>query len=497
MTKPEALPTPQPHARPRWWPFALGGALVLAGCASSDGLNSQGRLLAAPQSLPATLTPAADARFSRTWPGEDWWHALNDPQLDTLVQQALQGNPDLAAADARLRQAGAQAELSDAQRGTAFTAQAMVQDVRLPGSLLPGGESAHMRPKVLGINASHEFDVWGGERAAWEAALGRQRAAEVDARAARLLLSVDVTRTYTALGYSHELRDLYQQDQARARQVLELTRQRVQAGIDGQAQQHQAEAVLASASQRLAQADQQINAQRSALAVLLGQGPEQAAQIQRPAPVTAPALHWPDALPADLLGRRPDIVAARWRVQAAQSDIDAARTRFYPSFNLTAAAGLASMSVSDLLSLNNRYVALLPAVSLPLFDSGRLRANLSARNADYDAAVAQYNKTLVAAFNQVALQMQTAQSLQTQVQAEQQAVDAARLSWTLAQQRYQRGVGSYVEVLSVQQTVLSTEALLAQLQHQQVDSAIQLIRALGGGYRPDPEHQNNSTKAAS
>jgi len=487
----------KPEARCRQWPLVLGVVLALTGCASSVGLNSQTHMLSTPAAMPAPADTVPDSRLSRTWPSEDWWRALNDPQLDDLIQQALQGNPDLAAADARLRLASAQAELRDAQRGTAFSAQAMVQDVRLPGSLLPGGESAHMSPKVLGLNASHDFDVWGGERAAWEAALGRQRAIEVDARSARLLLSVDVARTYALLGYSHELRDLYQQDQDRARQVLSLTRQRVQAGIDGLVQQHQAEAVLASASQRLAQADLQIEAQRNALAVLLGQGPEKAANIQRPAPVTSLALHWPDTLPADLLGRRPDIVAARWRVQAAQSDIDAARTRFYPSFNLTAAAGLASMSVSDLFSLSNRYVAVLPAVSLPLFDSGRLRANLSARNADYDAAVAQYNKTLVTALNQVALQMQTAQSLQTQVQAEQQAVDAARLSWSLAQQRYQRGVGSYVEALSVQQTVLATEALQAQLHHQQLDTAILLIRALGGGYSPAPVPENNRTKAAS
>lgn len=457
--------------------FALGG------CASSDGLSTQGRI-----SSPASLSTARSlgnqgGKYARTWPAADWWHALGDAQLDTLVDEALQGNPDLAVADARARQAAALALNADAQRSLKVSALASVQGIHLPGGLSsPTSGDRYITPWILGLNGSYNFDLWGGARAAWEAALGQQYASEVDVQAARLALSADVARTYTRLSYACQAHELAKRDAERTQHLLELTTQRVNAGIDSIVQQRQAEALAASTRQQLAQAAHAIESEQIALAILIGKGPDRAAEIARPAALQPLALAVPDNLPADLLGRRPDIVAARWRVQAAQRDIDVSKANFYPSFNLTTAIGFLSLHSDDLISLRSRYYAVAPAISLPIFDSGRLRANLAGRNAEYDIAVAQYNKTLVTALNEVALQIQAAQALTAQETAQQQSANAAREAWELAMQRYQHGIGSYIEVLTIEQSVLAAETTLAQIHTQQIDTAIQLAHALGGGY---------------
>lgn len=483
----------------------LGLLLILGGCASSAGLSTQGRI-ATPASLSANKPlAAASAKYARTWPTLDWWRTLGDAQLDALIQEALQGNPDLAAATARMRQASALAMNADALRAPSVKATASVQGIHIPGKVLsPTAGDRYFTPWIAGVNASYNADLWGGERAAWEAALGQQHASEVDAVAARLTLSVDVARAYARLAHAYQAHDLRQKEAARAQHLLELTMQRAASGIDSLVQQRQAETLVAATSQQLAQSAHAIESAQIALAILTGKGPDRAAEIARPAALQPLALALPDNLPADLLGRRPDIVAARWRVEAAQHDIAAAQANFYPSFNLTAAIGLVSLRSDDLLSLHSRYYALAPAISLPLFDGGRLRANLAGRNAEYDLAVAQYNKTLVAAFNEVALQIQSAQALATQEAAQQQAATAARAAWELAMQRYRHGISSYIEALDAERSVLAAETTLDDIHTQQIDSAIQLVRALGGGYNLEaadsaasPTTQENTNRVSS
>lgn len=462
---------------------ASTAALVLGGCATSEDLAPQTRMNT-PAALSADKALAnSSGKFAATWPAGDWWHALGDTQLNALIGEALHGSPDLAAADARLRQATAQALNADAARSPTLKAQASVQGIHVPGKLLsPSADDQYFTPKILGLSGSYGIDLWGGERAAWEAATGRQQAAEVDAQAARLTLSANVARAYAQLGYAWQACDLARKDAERAAHLLALTTQRVTAGIDSSAQQRQAETLAAGATQRQAQAAHAIESARIALAILIGKGPDRAAEISRPAVLEPLALALPDNLPAALLGRRPDIVAARWRVEAAQRDIDAAKTGFYPNVNLSAAIGLVSLHGDDLISLRNRYYSVAPAISLPIFDGGRLRAGLAGRNAEYDLAVAHYNQTLVGALNEVARQIQAGQSLLAQMAAQQQSAQAARAAWELARQRYQRGIASQIEALGAEQAVLAAEAALAAIRQQQIDAGIQLVHALGGGY---------------
>jgi NodT family efflux transporter outer membrane factor (OMF) lipoprotein len=467
--------------------------LVLAGCASSGGLHPDGKLLD-PSALKAQRSLDAQSSASATWPATDWWTGLGDPQLDALIAEALADNPSLAAADARARQAQAAAGMADAARQPTVNAGAAISGARIPTTVLPadagGGHFAWAKYGYLSFNWG--LDLWGGKRAAWEAAVGQSRAAEVEARAARVELSANVARAYAQLGYAYAQQDVAQAELERARKARELTAQRVHAGLDSQLQLKQGDAEVAGAEQQVALAARAIDAARSALSVLLGKGPDRGLDIARPQLLTPAQLAAPANLPVDLVGHRADLVAARWRVEAAAKDIKSAKTEFLPNVDLGALAGLVAMGGTNLFQAPARFYQAGPSLSLPIFDGGRLRANLSARDAQYDLAVAQYNQTLVGALNEVSDDYAAQQSLTVQIAAQRRALDAAGDAWRLAEQRYRAGVGSYLEALSVRQQLLVAEQRMAALKAQQVDLSVQLIQALGGGYRPDAAHQTAS-----
>jgi NodT family efflux transporter outer membrane factor (OMF) lipoprotein len=189
----------------------------------------------------------------------------------------------------------------------------------------------------------------------------------------------------------------------------------------------------------------------------------------------------PDVLPSELLGHRPDVVAARWRVEAASRDIDASKASFKPSINLSAIVGLASAGLSDLFSSDALLGLAGPAISLPIFDGGRLRSELDASDADYDLAVAGYNQSLVGALHEVTDALQSARSLDQQIDSSKRARAAAQSAWDLAQARYRAGLGTQLDVLSAQRPLLQLDQQLAALQAQRLNATVELDRALGGG----------------
>jgi len=190
----------------------------------------------------------------------------------------------------------------------------------------------------------------------------------------------------------------------------------------------------------------------------------------------------PSTLPAELLGRRPDLVAQRARVEAAQKDIASATAEFYPNVNLMAFVGLQSFGGAGFLSAASRMMGIGPAVSLPIFDAGRLRANLAGRNADYDIAVEQYNQTLADAIRDVVDQLASFRSVDEQRRQQVQAQSTAQEAYDLALLRYREGIGNYLQVLSAEAPLLTQQGLDADLRSRQLTLAISLIRALGGGF---------------
>lgn len=471
--------------------------LALAGCASSGGLHSDGTLTD-PASLKMQQSLARLDVSPAAWPGEDWWTGLGDPQLTALINEALSNNPDLAIADARAREAQAQAGVANAARLPKISAGGSVGDARIPVTAAPLGNGHTAAFKYLDASFSWSPDLWGGKRAAWEAALGQARASEIDRRAARVEVSANVAQAYEQLGYAYAAQDVAKAELERSDSARTLTRQRVAAGIDNRIQLRQSDSEVATALAQVAVAERLIDSAHASLSVLLGKGPDRGLAITRPQPLTPAAVAVPDNLPVDLIGHRADLVAARWRVEAAGKNVAVAKTQFLPNVSIGAYAGLIRLGAGNLFEAPARFFSVAPSFSLPIFDGGRLRANLAGKDAQYDEAVAQYNKTLVSAVNQVADALSGLRSLQQQVAAQQQAVDAANDAFELAQQRYKAGVGSYLEALSVRQQQLSVQQGMASLQSQQVNLSVQLIRALGGGFRPEnlPDGAASGTQAA-
>lgn len=462
--------------------------LLLAGCATTHGLEPKGSLRDA-DSLSATRSLSGQTLSAADFPRQNWWSALGDPQLDALIDEALQGTPSLEAADARLRKAQAQAGLADAARKPTLSASAQYSGLQLPETLLPepwGG--TYFGSTVLTLDFKYGLDLWGGKRAQFEAAVGQAKAAEVDAQAARLTLSSSIARTYVGLAQAYAALDVATREHERATRLRGLGEQRVQAGLDNQLQLRQAESTIASAEQQAQAAQQQIDLARTALAALLGQGPDRGLAIARPTVLQARTPAVPQVLPSELLGHRPDVVAARWRVEAAGRGIDASKASFKPSINLNAIMGLASGGLSDLFSSEALLGLGGPAISLPIFDGGRLRGQLDASDADYDLAVASYNQALVGALHEVTDALQTARSLDQQIETSQRALAAAKSAWDLAQTRYRAGLGTQLDVLAAQRPLLQLDQQIAALQAQRLNAGIDLDHALGGGLMLEQPH---------
>ncbi|PJI46674.1 MAG: multidrug RND transporter [Pseudomonas sp.] len=467
-------------------PAAMFAAVLgLSGCVSYSGLTTSGKA-ADPASLKAGVSLDGTPLSAAAWPSEHWWTRLGDPQLDSLIGEALRGTPDLDIASARARQAIAAAQAQDAARLPSVKGTASYAGIRAPESVIPapmGGRYSAV--KYLSMSFSYDLDLWGGQRDAWEAALGQANAAEVDRQAASITLSTNVARAYSDLAHAFVAHDLAKDELDRSQHLFQLSQKRMDAGLDSKVQLQQTQSQVASARQQLAAAEQEIASDRIALAVLLGQGPDRGQDLQRPQVLKPGALSLPSNLPAELLGRRPDIVAARWRVEAASKSIDSAKTEFYPNVNLGAMVGLAALHTSDVLKAPSRFFQIAPAISLPIFDGGRLRANLAGKDADYDLAVAQYNKTLVNALGEVTDDLGKLRSLEQQIDDQREARDIAKSNFDLAMRRYGEGVGNYLDALSVQQQLLLAERQLASLDAQRIDLSVQLVQALGGGYQPD------------
>ncbi len=454
-------------------------SLLLAACANPGDIRPT-------HTLQTAGLAAAGAADGTPWPAQRWWTAFGDADLSALIDRALAGQPSLQQADARVRQASAALAAAGAATRPQVQLSADLTDQRFTEKgLIPAPlAGATMWNNTVQFGASWELDLFGRQRALINAAIGQQRAAEADAQAARVLLASQVAGHWFGLARQQELQRLSQRSLQQREQVLALVRQRIDAGLDTAVERHQAEGLVAQSRVELEALAEGIARERHALAELSGQPPQALASQQAAlAPLRAQAL--PAQLGADLLGRRADLVAQRWRVEAALKDVDAARAQFYPDVNLVAFFGLSSLGLDNLLNAGARTYGIGPALRLPVFEGGRLRAQLSARSAEVDAAVEAWNATLLRALREVADEVATQQALQRQQGAQDQAAASAEGAFDLALQRYQAGLGNFLSVLSADANVLVQRRASADLKARHLASEVALARALGGGYHSD------------
>jgi NodT family efflux transporter outer membrane factor (OMF) lipoprotein len=456
----------------------LAAAMVLAGCANLSGIEPQAKLRApAVAQAGAATVPAVSPQ---------WWREFGDAQLNALVDEALRGNPSLGVAQARLRRAQAVTEVANAatlpQVGAALdiTRQRYTENGLYPKPLAGSTKDSG----TLQLNANWELDFFGKNKAALEAALGTARAAEADVDAARTVLAANVARSYFQLVRVQEQLAVARRTLEQRGQQLQLVKQRVGAGLDTNLELRQSEGALPEARQQIEALQEQAQVARNALAALVGK-PDVPGVDTVPALKALPVATDLPALPADLLGRRPDVAAARWRAEAAGEDVKNAKAQFYPNINLVAFAGLSSIGLGRLLDMGSLQYGVGPAIRLPIFEAGRLRANLRGKTADLDAAVESYNGAVLEAIHETADAVASLQSIAKQQVEQKDAQAAAEGAYQIAVQRYQAGLGAYLNVLSAETAVLNQRRLGVDLAARVLDARVALYRALGGGYAAD------------
>ena len=456
--------------------------LAMAGCADMSGIDPHAQLRQ-PDSL--GLPTASTAVKLPSPVASDWWHAWGDPQLDRLVKQALQDNPSLKIAQTRLARALAVTDVADAallpQVNGAFDA---TRQLYTRNGAIPAPLAGTIRESgTLQLSASWELDFFGKYRSALDAALGTAQAAEADAQAARVLLSANVVRSYTQLVRLQEQLGVAERTLAQRQETLVLVQDRVKAGLDTRLELHQSEGGLPEARQQIEALKEQMALTRNALGALVG-APQAAQDIQVPPLAALRPTSLPTEIPANLLGQRADIAAARWRVEVAGKDVVNAKTQFYPNVNLVAFAGFSSIGLGRLLESGSQQWGVGPALRLPIFEGGRLRAQLRTRTSDLDAAVESYNASVLDAVRDVADQVASSQSISKQQAEQRQAQSAAEGAYAIAVQRYKAGLGNYLQVLTAESTVLAQRRQSVDLAARALDVQVGLARALGGGYVP-------------
>lgn len=427
---------------------------------------------------------AVDA--SVAWPQARWWADWGSKELESLIDQALTQSPNVGIAQARAKQAQSAADTVAAGTSPRLSFNADVGATRYSEySIYPrqiaGTTQVNASAQFAG---SWELDLFGRQRASVQAALGERNAARADEQAARVLIATQVAQHYVSLARLGELLTL-SEDAVRQRAAsLELVSQRVQAGLDTRVEQRQAESVLAQARTEQQRIREAVARQRHALAEWSGQGPNALGDLLPPLfAVRGEGL--PSSLPADLIGRRADLVAQRLRVESTQAGVEAARAQFYPNVNLVAFAGLSSLGLDRFLDLGSRTYGVGPAVRLPIFDGGALKANLAGRQADVELAIEAYNVTLLRALREVADEVSSLQSIRLQRQSQAEALAAAQAAYTLALQRYRAGLGNYLMVLTVESDVIAQRTAQTELKTRELMAEFGLVRALGGGYREE------------
>jgi NodT family efflux transporter outer membrane factor (OMF) lipoprotein len=422
------------------------------------------------------------------WPGGDWWRAYGDPQLDALIEEALHNAPDLDLAQARLMAAAAQVQGAAATRLPEVTASASIAGAKqsynfvVPRQALPQGWNGY---GAAFLNMSYEIDFWGKNRAALAAAVSEQRAAEVEIAQTRLILSTSVASAYAGLLHLYTLRDNAADTLALRMQTVALFRQRNQFGLETLSSVRQVEARQAAAKGDLLSIDERIGLQKNAIAALLGAGPDRGLEILRPKVAWAGAQGLPSNLSLELLGRRPDIVAARLRTEAAAHLIDERKAGFYPSVNLLAFAGFQSVGINNLFKSGSTTGGAGPAISLPIFNTERLQGQFKGARAEYDAAVATYNGTLSIALREVADAVTSRKSLDEELIAAREAVAAAAQAHQMVNARYEGALATYLDVLSAEDSLIAARRSEAELETRALILDVSLVRALGGGFASD------------
>jgi NodT family efflux transporter outer membrane factor (OMF) lipoprotein len=460
---------------------ALLGSTLLASCAPVPDLGARPEVRQ-PANFAAEQSFAADSQAS--WPGGSWWSGYGDAQLSGLIEEGLGDAPDLAAAAARLRRAQALAQQAGAASLPSLTldgsANASKQSYNngIPPAFVPQGWQDTGR---VAANLSFDLDLWGKNRAALRAATSDAEAARIELEEARLVLSTNIASAYADLARLFAEREVQATALDLRTQTQKLVSDRVAVGLDTRAELKQADAAVPAARADLAATDEAIGLTRNRIAALLGKGPDRGLTIARPG-TTVQAQGLPAGVTTDLIGRRPDIAAARVRVESAAQRIKVARADFYPSVSLSALVGFQALGIDNLFKSGSTFGQAGPAVSLPIFRGGAIAGQYKGARATYDEAVATYDRAVADAFHEVADAVTSRKMLAVRLSESRQALADSEAAFGVARQRYQGGLSTYLDVLTAEERLLQSRQIVADLEARAFTLDVALVRALGGGF---------------
>ncbi|MBX8487031.1 efflux transporter outer membrane subunit [Pseudomonas cichorii] len=457
---------------------------IISGCIGTDGITSQGSVL--PLESLATDQAIQNAERDAHWPEARWWNAYGDPQLNRWIELATLGSPSLAMAAARVRQAKALAASAQSTESLHVDSSASLARHDWPTDQFYGpGELANTRTwdNNASLGLSYGLDLWGRESNASEQALDLAHMSVAEQRQAQLELQENIVRAYIQLALDYARLDIVEATLAQQKQILDLAQRRLKGGIGTHFEVSQAETPLPETHRQIDELEEAIALERNQLAVLAGKGPGEGASLQRPSLSLHTALKLPSALPAQLLGQRPDVVASRWRVEAQARGIDVAHAGFYPNVDLVGSLGYMATGGGMLEFLTGSKLSYKagPAISLPIFDGGRLRAELGQAVAGYDLAVAHYNQTLVLALKDISDQLIRRASVDKQQVFAAESVAAAQKTYDIALIAYQRGLTDYLNVLNAQTLLFRQQQIQQQIEAARLSVHAGLVVALGGG----------------
>ena len=453
----------------------LAIVFILSGCVSTTGISHD-------QTLREPILLGAKTKFD-AWPSEQWWKNMQDPTLNQLIELAVKDNPDVVQASKRLDKAKAYTDYVHSALSPEVTANANVIRQRLSENAFypPPYGGSYQSIANASLNATWDLDFWGKNRSELQAALSKTLAAEAEQATAKMLIATSVAQTYYQLARQIEQQKIANQTLKQREQELKLIKTRLDTGLDTNIEVEQGQGNIQSARIELLAVTESVNLTRNALSALTLQEPH-ALDSLNPLLPELEARTLPEDVPIDLISRRPDLVAARAIVDSTSADIKSVKADFYPNVSLSAFIGLSSFGLSRFLELGSGVIGAGPALHLPVFDGGRLRANLQLKNADFDIAIARYNSVLLQAIHDVADQITSVQSVRHAFKDQQDAVNASKSAYELARIRHEVGLTNYLTVLYAGDILLRERSRMVNLQARALELNISLIKSLGGGY---------------
>jgi NodT family efflux transporter outer membrane factor (OMF) lipoprotein len=460
-------------------------ALALSGCITPPKIDPEQPTI--PNDRLGLARPGLTRQLSAPTPAPEWWSAFNDQELDHLMQQALAENPSLKQAMARLREAQSFTDVTRVGLAPSLAFDAKETRQQFSGhDVIPKPYAGTVQWEGHeGLDLSWDIDFWGRQASLVKQARSQAAAAALDEASARLALSAAVAQAYIDLYRDNALADVAERTEAQRQRILEITRERLQSGLDTNVELREASGAVPEAHVELLQARAAVALDTHQLAALSGHGADIYAEVGRPTLDPAALLPLPAALPADLLAHRPDVIAARDRLEAARAGQAAAKAAFYPDINLVAFAGTSAIGFANLFQGASGAYGAGPAIHLPLFDAGRLRAEYRGAAAEIDDAVAAYNQAVLQAIRETSDQLSLVDALQAEITAQQRTLNDAEGAYQLAEERYRAGLSTYLTVLTTETAVLRARREHVALVAGEAIARVNLLIAVGGSFEPN------------